>query len=70
MTTIRQQIDELNAKIDIMIKQVLSLREACEHKNVKKKHCADTGNYFADNIYWTEFRCPDCDKFWQEEGSV
>ena len=43
------------------------LEDACPHENATKKHKGNTGNYDpASDLYWTEFTCPDCGKFWTE----
>lgn len=61
--TIKLSILKLEAKLH-------GIQEACRHKRVEKKHCGDTGNYDPSNDrYWTEFKCLDCDKYWEEEGS-
>lgn len=50
--------------------QLREIQAACDHPNVNKVHKSNTGNYdpHAD-CYWTEFVCPDCGKFWHEDGS-
>jgi hypothetical protein len=38
----------------------------CKHPNVKETARSNTGNYDPGaDVYWTEFDCPDCDKFWK-----
>ena len=44
------------------------LQTVCTHPNATKKHCSDTGNWDRSlDSYWTEWRCPDCDKRWTTE---
>jgi len=57
-------LKKYDAKLD-------ALRERCRHPNVEKQHKGDTGNWDrGQDCYWTEFNCPDCQKFWTVEGSV
>lgn len=44
------------------------LQALCSHPNVTKKYNSNTGNYdpTADS-YWIEYRCPDCNKRWNED---
>lgn len=61
---IKRKIDEWHLKLS-------KLQEKCLHPNVKKEHKANNGNYDPSaDCYWTEFRCPDCGKFWEVDGSV
>jgi hypothetical protein len=50
--------------------QIDLIQEICYHPDVVKTHKSNTGNYdpHAD-CYWTEFKCPDCGKWWSEVGS-
>jgi hypothetical protein len=71
MTSILKKRKSIQAKINELEEQLQSLRESCTHPNVVKTHKADTGNYDpSTDCYWTEFKCPDCGKFWVKEGSV
>lgn len=44
------------------------LQASCSHPSASKKHCGNSGNYdpSADS-YWIEYRCPDCNKRWNED---
>lgn len=60
LTTLHQAQSELD-----------KVRSSCTHPDVVKAHKANTGNYDPSaDCYWTEFRCPDCGKFWRVDGSV
>ena len=51
-------------------KEIADLQAACPHPSAGKEHKSNTGNYDpGSDCYWTEFRCPDCGKFWSEDGS-
>jgi predicted nucleic acid-binding Zn ribbon protein len=45
------------------------LQDQCQHENLVKTYHSDTGAYSSQR-YWTDFRCPDCGKFWAKEGSI
>jgi hypothetical protein len=48
-------------------KKIKSYQDKCKHLNVNVIYRASTGNYDPSNdVYWMEFKCPDCDKFWSE----
>lgn len=50
--------------------RMLNNQMRCEHPAVIKHHQSDTGNWSkADDMYWTDFECPDCGKRWSEEGT-
>ncbi len=51
-----------------LYEQLKELQSICEHTNVNKVYKGDTGNYDPGaDIYWIEWRCPDCGKFWITE---
>ena len=60
--------ERIEKKLDKLTKELIALREECQHPNVEVKHRANVGNYdpSADS-YWTEHKCPDCGKFWTIE---
>jgi hypothetical protein len=44
---------------------IKELQKICKHENVIVEHRYDNGNYCkADDIYWDQFNCPDCQKMW------
>lgn len=57
---IKRLYDEMS-KID---KKIREYQKRCKHKNVIKTPKANTGNIFEENQYWTECRCPDCNRYW------
>jgi len=61
IVSLRKQIVKLQDRID-------KIQKNCKHPNVVKTHGGSTGNYDpSDNLYWTHFHCPDCDKMWVED---
>lgn len=51
----------IKKKISDWYKQLDLLREQCEHPNVERSYGANTGNYSpSDDVYWTDYKCPDC----------
>ena len=68
---VRFEITRLKAKIQKLESEISFIREKCLHPNAVKTHKSNTGNYDPScDCYWTEFKCPDCEKFWRMEGSV
>lgn len=58
---IRKEQAELNIRLQY-------LQYHCKHPDVKKVNKSDTGNWSkADDVYWTECKCPDCGKYWTED---
>ena len=61
MRRLKNELDRVNTKI-------LNYQHKCKHSNVIKKHCANTGHLCsADDLYWIEYKCPDCLKSWSEK---
>lgn len=66
--SIKTKILALREDIAGINKQITELQDSCEHKNVKKEHKGDSGNYCRDDDrYWIEYDCPDCMKTWSED---
>jgi predicted nucleic acid-binding Zn ribbon protein len=63
---IKKKIQKLEA--DFYMKRQ-ELQDQCQHENLVKTYHSDTGAYSSQR-YWTDFRCPDCGKFWVKEGSI
>lgn len=58
MTRLQNELTNVQRKI-------LAYQTKCKHPNASKKECGDTGNWCpSDDRYWTEYKCPDCLKFW------
>jgi len=58
----RELLKNKQLKLDAKLKE---LREKCPHENLKYKLCGDTGNWCkADDSYWIEWRCDDCEARW------
>jgi hypothetical protein len=70
MNAISKKRERIESALQKYNQQLKELQYSCGHPNVQKKHRANTGNYDpSSNYYWTEFTCPDCKKFWTEDGS-
>jgi hypothetical protein len=55
----------LQNELSVIKEKISNYQLKCKHKNVNIKECGNTGNWCpADDIYWTEYNCPDCLKFW------
>ncbi len=68
---IRRRVTALWKRIHDAHKEIDKLQSECSHPGATKKHCGDTGNYDPScDRYWTEFKCPNCDKQWEVDGSV
>lgn len=71
MKQIRLRAGRINKRIEKAQKELLDLQSSCPHTNHTKKHGANTGNYDPSaDCYWTDFKCPDCGKWWRVKGSV
>ena len=58
-------------KISKWEQELTTFQDNCSNKYAVKTHKSNTGNYDPScDSYWTEFKCPDCGKFWVEDGSV
>lgn len=67
---IREAMEEALCELHAVRGKIDSIRRSCKHPNVKKTHKSSTGNYCPqDDVYWTEFKCPDCGSEWSEDGS-
>lgn len=64
---IRSKMDKLISKEDKIAAKKSKLQSQCQHPNVNKQSKSNTGNYDPTaNSYWIKFKCPDCDKRWEE----
>lgn len=64
---IRKQREKIDLQIAKLNDKRCALQTECSHDGAIRTSRADTGNYSkSDDLYWYEFRCPDCDKFWSE----
>jgi hypothetical protein len=62
------KVQKLRLKINALVDQITEIQDSCDHPNATKKGCSNTGNYDPScDSYWYDCRCPDCDKFWQED---
>jgi hypothetical protein len=66
---IQAQRKLLDAQAVELSEKVKALQSICPHHNVTKVHKSNSGNWDRQDSYWTEFKCPDCGKFWSEDGS-
>jgi hypothetical protein len=63
--TIKERYDQLIKRLNRVQNELLELKEECHHPNVIKKHGSNTGHLCrTDDEYWTDYKCPDCGKFW------
>jgi hypothetical protein len=63
---VQQECKEIYTELATLQKRLLSLRDICQHPNVKKAHRSDDDQ----RLYWTDFTCPDCGKNWIADGSL
>lgn len=67
----KSKAQNINDKIDSLYDELKTIQDKCKHKNVKKTHRSDLGNYDPSiDRYYTEFFCPTCLKNWTREGSL
>lgn len=67
---VRATRSSITHQIEKLKKELTALQESCTHPRVSKENKGNTGNYDPSaDCYWTEFTCPDCGKWWTEEGS-
>ena len=63
----RIQIEQQIAQAYTSLK---ALQEECAHPALVGIFRSDTGNWSrSDDVYWVEFKCPDCGKRWDENQS-
>lgn len=60
---IRAATNEIKKQINLLNRKKQKIQAVCPHPNVVKKEFRN-GEY---EIYYNEFSCPDCEKFWSEE---
>lgn len=66
----KQSVINIHKEIADLKTRLKRIQTKCLHPNVKKEHGANTGNYDPSaDCYWTTFECPDCGKYWREDGS-
>ena len=60
--------ERIEKKINQLYNELKTLQENCKHPNLEEIHGKSTGNYdtYSDH-YWTDYRCPDCNKKWRVE---
>ncbi len=67
--SIKSDITRLMGVIQRAQAKITRIRDACPHPDAVKEHKANTGNYDPScDCYWTEFKCPECGKFWRVDG--
>jgi len=68
MNKIQRRRHTINKRMDKLYDELTALQESCPHENVDKEYQSDTGNWCkADDSYWIDFKCQDCDKRWVED---
>jgi hypothetical protein len=66
--TYNKQIELLESQILDLQNKIKIIQSKCDHKNVTKKYGSNTGNLSeVDDMYWTDFACPNCKKRWSEK---
>jgi hypothetical protein len=62
-----RKIASLKNKIDKIDDQITEIQDNCVHARVDAKYKSSSGNYDpAENEYWVNIKCLDCDKSWTE----
>ncbi len=62
----RDELDSIQQAQERLRTRLRLLQESCPHTNAEKKYDGSTGNWCkADDCYWIDFHCPDCDKRWR-----
>lgn len=65
---IKETREDIETRIETLKNGLKTLQNYCHHPYVIKTSKSDTGNWCkTDDSYWTEFKCPDCGKFWIED---
>lgn len=66
----REEVRRLHEVIERRITKaqsdMVALRNTCHHPAYTTKYLSSTG-YSEPTIYWTEHRCLDCGKMWNED---
>ena len=57
-------------QVDILTRQfheaVKYIQDNCQHASAIKTPGSDTGNWCkADDRYWNDYKCPECNKQWR-----
>lgn len=69
--TYNKQVEILESQILDLQNKIKLIQYKCAHKNVVKKYGSNTGNLSeVDDLYWTDFSCPNCKKRWSENIKV
>ncbi len=64
------RIEKIQEAMNTLSLEITAEQAKCKHKKATKTHRSNTNDY--DRVpteYWTEFKCPECLKYWTEEGS-
>jgi hypothetical protein len=62
------KVEKLKAKISKLYEQIKEIQKVCPHTNVTKTARSNTGNWCkADDRYWYDCFCPDCQRVWDED---
>jgi hypothetical protein len=58
---------KIEQKISNLMVALENLQNECPHIDKLQEYKSNTGNYDPScDLYWIEYRCPDCGKFWKE----
>lgn len=64
-SNIKRMRERIEHKIDKLNKELENLQNVCTHRDLTYKLRGDSGNWDrADDAYWIEWHCHDCDKRW------
>lgn len=62
------KVEKLKEEVSKLYAQIREIQEACPHTNSTKTARSDTGNWCkADDRYWYDCFCPDCQRVWDED---
>lgn len=54
----------LNKEISNLQDELISLRDSCNHHNLRYKYDGTDSGWDYDASYWVDWFCPDCEKRW------
>jgi len=63
--TIRAKVTRIKEMQKRLSSELATIQKECQHPNATGQYKANTGNWCeADDSYWIQAECPDCDKRW------
>lgn len=68
-----KKVENIYNKIKKLQEELSCIQDTCKHppKSLIKTYGANTGGYdgISHDLYWTNYHCKKCDKFWSADGS-